>query len=148
MSGAREQESVQLGFERARLAAELGKWATALALLRSCVHMQTDRPEMLGLYGYCLARLGQQLEEARDACQRAVDAQPWVAEHHAHLGFVYHTAGLAQRARRSYDAALVLDPEHELARTGRDALAAREGTSRLRAWLRRTRRCAAQPPSA
>jgi tetratricopeptide (TPR) repeat protein len=142
---ALEQRHVQLGFERARLAADMQKWATAVALLRSGLESEPDRADCLSLYGYCLARLGERLEEARTACRRAVDVQSYVAAHHAHLGFVYRTAGLEALAAQHFDTALRLDPANELAAECAGAAHVRSWRGRVRQRLQRLWRRGAPP---
>src|SRR6187397_1774291 len=110
--------SSRRGLERARLAAAMGKWQTAVLLLRERLQDATSDAEFLGLYGWCLARAGGDLEAARDACRRAVDMQPYVAHQHARLGDVYRAAGLRRCARDCFHAALGLDPQQTLALAG------------------------------
>jgi Flp pilus assembly protein TadD len=126
--------SQRRGLERARLAAAMGKWQTAVLLLRERLHEAATDAEFLGLYGWCLARAGGDLEAARDACRRALDMQPYVAHQHARLGDVYRAAGLRRRAADCFHAALSLDPAQTLAHDGLAALAA---PPRWRAWLQR-----------
>lgn len=129
--------SQRRGLERARLAAAMGKWQTAVLLLRERLHDAAGDAEFLGLYGWCLARAGGDLAAARDACRQAVDMQPYVAHQHARLGDVYRTAGLRRPARDCFHAALSLDPSQALAHDGLAALAA---PPRWRTWLQRALR--------
>jgi tetratricopeptide (TPR) repeat protein len=122
----------------------MGKWSLAAALLQSCLQTHPDRGECLSLYGYCLARLGR-LDEARSVCRRAVDMQSYVAEHHAHLGFVYQLAGLAPRALHCYRAALRLDSTNETALHGIALLQVRSWRARLRRWWRDVARPRSRP---
>jgi tetratricopeptide (TPR) repeat protein len=126
-----------LGLERARLAAEMGKWETAVVLLRDRAGDGNADAEVLGLYGWCLAHAGGDLDTARDACRRAVDMQPYVAHQHARLGDVYRAAGLGRHAADCFHAALALDPTQTLARDGLVAVAIAPG---WRSWLQRAAR--------
>jgi Flp pilus assembly protein TadD len=114
-----------LALRRARLALAMGKWRAAASLLRAAVAADPAPPEALALYGYCLARLGEDLEPARDACARAVAMEPHVAEHHACLAVVYDQLGLERMAAASRATALRLDPAQELAREGNGVPASR-----------------------
>jgi tetratricopeptide (TPR) repeat protein len=123
--------------ERARLAAEMGKWSTALALLGEGGEAAGCEPEAWSLWGLCVARTGGDLEAARDACRRAIDAEPYAAQHHARLGEVYAALGLVPLASEFRRAALRLDPTEP---TASAALVTRVRAARARRWLRRALR--------
>ena len=131
----------QRSLERAQLAAEMGKWPTALLLARTALDAVPDEPGALSLYGLCLAHTGGDLATALAACRRAVESQPYAAQWHAHLGAVYRAAGLAPQAAACFRAALSLDPREPLAA---QALEGRGRAARLRDWLGR-RRAALRP---
>jgi tetratricopeptide (TPR) repeat protein len=122
--------------ERIRLAVSMGKWATARALLDAARAEAPEHPEILGLWGWVLARTGGDLEAAHAACRRALEAQPYVAHHHGRLGEVYRALGLAPQAATCYAAALRLDPDEPLSRAAL-APAAPPRRPRLRAWIGR-----------
>jgi tetratricopeptide (TPR) repeat protein len=131
--------------ERARLAASMGKWQAAVRLLAERLESAAGDAEALGLYGWCLSQSGGDLEAARDACRRAVDMQPYVAQQHARLGHVYLAAGLARRAAACFDTALGLEPEQGLALEGRALLDDATHGARWRNWLRRAARHGSEP---
>lgn len=137
----REATRSHLGLERARLAVAMGKWSTALAILRAALVEAPDHPDLLGLHGYVLAERGDDLEAARDACSRAVAMQPYAAHLHAYLGAVYRAAGLEAQARDSFQTALRLDPAQSVACAALGATSASGATPpqrhRWRAWLQR-----------
>ena len=134
------ERHARLALERARLAAGMGKWTTALVLLRAALQAEPDHPESLSFFGYCLAGAGEDLEAARHACRRALDMQPHVAAHHARLGCVYRAAHLERRAHECFRQALRLDPAEDVALAGLAALAARPLLVRLRERWRAARR--------
>lgn len=55
------------------------------------------------------------IEEAKDAYQRAVDADPRHSDAHVNLGRLLHEQGAAAAAEAHYRAAVEVDPEHETA---------------------------------
>jgi tetratricopeptide (TPR) repeat protein len=55
------------------------------------------------------------LEQARDAYERALRADPSHADAHVNLGRLLHEANAPAAAERHYRAALEADPEHETA---------------------------------
>jgi tetratricopeptide (TPR) repeat protein len=120
----------QRSLERAQLAAAMAKWPTALVLVRAALDAAPDEPAALALYGLCLTRTGGDSSAALDACRRAVESQPYVAQWQAYLGVVYRAAGLATQSAACFRAALSLDPQEPLAT---QALAA---SSRMASWRR------------
>lgn len=130
--------STPLALRRARLALTMGKWRTAAGLLRAAAAAEPPLAEALALYGYCLAQLGDDLEQARDACARAVAMEPHVAQHHACLATVYRRLGLERLAMASFDTALRLDPAQEIAARECSALNSASWLVRVRTRLQRT----------
>jgi Flp pilus assembly protein TadD len=127
-------------FERARLALDMGKASTAVTLLRGCLAVEPDQPEYLGLFGLALCRAGEDVQRARQACERAVTDRPDDPVLHTQLGMVLERLRDHEAARRAYERALELDPQHTLARNGLDALARRRSRFGLRSLLRLLRR--------
>lgn len=144
-TGSGDAASAIRSLERARLAASMDKWPTALHLVRATLAVLPDDPAALSLYGLALARSGGDLADAIDACRRAVESQPDAAAWHAHLGEAYRIAGLLPQAAACYRAALALDPQEPLAAR---ALALRGRTARWRAWFARVTQRRATPPPA
>lgn len=131
-----------LGLERARLAISMGKWMTARVLLEDHLNDRPEDPEARSLYGLCLARTGGDLESAREACQRAIDAQPFAAHHRARLAEVYAVLGLVRRAEACTRDATLLDPTPA---TIDSSITPQRPRSRFRSWLRRLRRHVSRP---
>jgi len=141
-SGSGTHPRTALGLERARLAVAMGKWMTARALLEDLLVERPDDFEAHSLHGLCLVRTGGDLEAAREACQRAIDAQPFAAHHRARLAEVYAALGLARRAETCTEDAQRLDP------ASTTVVGVAEGAApRSRSWLRRLRRRASRPLS-
>jgi len=74
-----------------------------------------NEPEYQSMYGYVLALSGDNLHKARDLCRRAVQAEPYNADYHARLGFVYQQAGLTKTADECFATALAYDQQQEIA---------------------------------
>ena len=85
-------------------------------MLRVIVKTIPNESEYQSKYGFVLANLGGGLHKARDLCRRAVEADPFNADYHAQLGFVYFQAGLGKTANECFRTALSYDPEHAVAR--------------------------------
>lgn len=102
-------------FMKAEALMETGETEKALMALRAIVKAVPNDPEYQSVYGYLLAQTGEKLHEARDACRRALAAEPYNAEYHARLGYVYLRAGLQNSARQCAEKALEINPRLPLA---------------------------------
>lgn len=102
-------------FMKAEALMETGETDKALTALRAIVKAVPNDPEYQSVYGYLLAQTGEKLHEARDACRRALAAEPYNAEYHARLGYVYLRAGLQNSARQCAEKALEINPKLPLA---------------------------------
>lgn len=102
-------------FMKAEALMDTGESDKALTALRAIVKAVPNDPEYQSVYGYLLAQTGEKLHEARDACRRALAAEPYNAEYHARLGFVYLKAGLQNSARQCAEKALEINPRLPLA---------------------------------
>jgi curved DNA-binding protein CbpA len=87
----------------------------AAEVLRVINKTVPNEAEYQSKYGYVLALQGDNLHKARDLCRRAVQAEPFNADFHAQLGFVYLQAGLVKTSQECFRTALAYDPTHELA---------------------------------
>jgi DnaJ-class molecular chaperone len=62
--------------------------------------------------GMAVIRAGGPLDEARAACERAIQMEMYNPEHYLSLGIIYQTAGLDDKARAQYKEAIKWDPKN------------------------------------
>ncbi len=110
-----EVRDARKAFSRVRPLLDQEDYERAADVLRVIVKTVPNEPEYQSTYGYVLALSGENLHKARDLCRRAVEAEPYNADFHAHLGFVYLQAGLAKTAEECFATALAYDQQQELA---------------------------------
>jgi curved DNA-binding protein CbpA len=110
-----EERNARLAFMKAEELIEAGFVDKAIQLMDAVVRTIPDQAEYQSLYGYALALNGERLHRARDACRRALEADPHNPDFHAHLGYVYLRAGLKQTAQTCFQAALDMNPMHRVA---------------------------------
>ena len=136
---ARQLAEARTSFEKARLALEMGKARLAVTLLESCLDVETDHPEYLGLWGYSQTLIGGNLKAALDACERAIAARSYDATLHAQLGTVLQECGRQHEARQCFENALQKDPQNKLAKTQLQALGDTNRGFSFTIWLRSLR---------
>lgn len=110
-----EERDARKAYSRIDTLMEQGDFERAAEVLRVIVKTIPNDPEYQSKYGYVMANLGGSLHKARDMCRRAVEAEPYNADYHAQLGFVYLQAGLTKTAMDCFDTALSYDPGHSMA---------------------------------
>ena len=137
---AHELSQARANFEKARLALEMGKARLAVTLLQSCLSIEADHPEYLGLWGYSQTLIGGNLKAAQDACERAVAARSYDATLYAQLGCVLQASGRTESARHCYENALIKDPQQKLAKAQLQSLIKQSDGFSLKTMLRRLRR--------
>lgn len=110
----------------ARASSRLG---ASLADLAAAAQLEPSSSWVLSEYGRSLALNGSD-EEALAQAGRAVEANPSDAEAQAVLGIVANSAGDPELARRAFEAALALNPNHALALTGLAGIAGEDERAR------------------
>jgi curved DNA-binding protein CbpA len=115
-AAAKEQDKdARRAYLHAQQLIEQGDAGRAVEILRVLVKTVPDNLAYQSLYGYALSIKGRKLHTARDLCRRAVEAEPYNSDFHAHLGCVYVRAGLGRTAQSCFEEALRWDPNHPLA---------------------------------
>ncbi|MFZ5469530.1 MAG: DnaJ domain-containing protein [Myxococcota bacterium] len=104
---ARAQEEL----DKAAEAEALGELEAAVAAYKTASNLDPSLAAPAVKAARLLLHLGDS-KDARTFAQRAVDAAPKVAEHHALLGEVLLAAGSKVLAKRQFEEALKLDPQH------------------------------------
>ena len=110
-----EERNAHLAYVKSEDLIRHGDVDKAIQLMDAVVRTIEDQPEYFSLYGYALALNGERLHQARDACKRAVEMEPYNADFHAHLGYVYLRAGLRQTAEKCFAKALEMNPGQPVA---------------------------------
>jgi tetratricopeptide (TPR) repeat protein len=110
-----EIRDARKAFSRIPTLLEHEDYDRAVEVLRVIVKTVPNEAEYQSMFGYVLALGGQNLHKARDYCRRAVQSDPYNADFHAQLGFVYLRAGLTRTAQECFDTALTYDPQQKIA---------------------------------
>ena len=110
-----EVRDARKAFARVKPLLDQEDYERANEVLRVIVKTVPNEPEYQSMYGYVLALSRENLHKARDLCRRAVQAEPYNADFHAQLGFVYMQAGLTKTAEECFATALAYDQHQPLA---------------------------------
>jgi tetratricopeptide (TPR) repeat protein len=99
-----------LFFSRAICHERLDQWPQAEADFRKALDLNPGRPEVLNYLGYSYVDRGENLDEALDLIQQAVDAQPRAGYIIDSLAWAYFRLGRYEEALAPMEKASVLEP--------------------------------------
>jgi len=89
-----------------------GEVFTAIQSLRWAVNLAPQNPRYHTWLGVALMRTKKRLHEAEEHCKTAIALDYNNAQYYVHLGQVYRTGHLAEKAKKQFETALRLDPKH------------------------------------
>jgi tetratricopeptide (TPR) repeat protein len=91
-------------------------YATALTALERAIHCDPKKADYYYLMGVCQTRIPTLKREAEKNLLKAVEMEPWNAEHYAALGLLFYSERLNSRAESYFRKALDKEPGHTMAR--------------------------------
>ena len=116
--------------EQARSNYRLGKslydqkaYPMALSALEEAVRLDPKKAAYFHQLALCQIKEPGLRHNAEKNLQKAIELEPWNAEHHAALGMLYYLAKMNARAESSFRQALSFDPENTMAKKGLEKIA-------------------------
>lgn len=91
-------------------------FATSISALERAIHSDPKKPDYYYLLGVCQSRIPSLKREAETNLLKAVEMEPWNAEHYAALGMLFYSEKLLTRAESYFRKALDKEPSHAIAR--------------------------------
>ena len=85
---------------------------SGIEALRWAVNLAPQNPRYHTWLGVALMRTKKRLHEAEEHCKAAIALENSNAQYHVHLGQVYRTGRLFDKARHQFETALRLDPKN------------------------------------
>lgn len=124
--------------ERARSHYKMGKslyeqkaYSMAISALEEAILLDPTRADFLLLLGRIQAKLPELRRKAEQNFQKAIEMEPWNAEHFAAMGLLFYLEKLNHRAESYFKKALQLEPDHVLAKRKLAEIAPQEDKSLL-----------------
>lgn len=109
-------KSADVRFRQAKTLFNAGRFEEAAFLLEEAIRLQDAKGDYYLLLAMAEARVPALSKKAEHDYLKAIELESWNAEPHVGLGVLYKNAGLATRARKEFERALELEPEHRLAK--------------------------------
>jgi curved DNA-binding protein CbpA len=112
--------NAEIRFRQGKTLFNQGRYEEALALLEEAVRLKDDKGDYYLLLAMAESKVPDLSKKAERNFLRAIEIEAWNPEAYVGLGYLYKREGLALRARKQFEKALELDPEHKAARQGLD----------------------------
>ncbi len=103
-------------FRQGKFLFNQARYDEALVFLEQAVRLSKDRASYFLLLAMTQEKLYAYRKEAEKNYLRAIKLEPWNAESYAGLGLLYKREGLHIKARKQFEKALQIDPDHRIAK--------------------------------
>jgi curved DNA-binding protein CbpA len=103
-------------FRQGKFLFNQARYEEALVFLEQAVRLYREKASYFLLLAMTQAKLHVYRKEAEKNFIRALKLEPWNAEVYAALGLLYKKEGLLIKAKKQFEKALQIDPDHRIAR--------------------------------
>lgn len=107
-------QEAETKFRKGKTLYDEEKYEDALILLGEAVRIMKDKGSYYLLLALTESKIPSLHKKAEKDFIRAVTLEPWNAEAYIGLGLLYKKAGLKVKAKKHFEKALSLDPDHEV----------------------------------
>lgn len=108
-------KKAEIKFRQGKTLYDIGKHEDALILLEEAVRLTGSKGSYYLLLAMAESKIPLFSKKAERDFLRAIRLESWNAEGYVGLGLLYKQEGLLVRARKQFEKALILDPEHKIA---------------------------------
>ncbi len=113
-------KNAEIRFRQGKTLFSQGRYEEAQGLLEEAVRLKDDKGDYYLLLAMAESKVPSLSKKAERNFLRAIEIEAWNPEAYVGLGYLYKKEGLALRARKQFEKALEIDPEHNAARQGLD----------------------------
>jgi tetratricopeptide (TPR) repeat protein len=113
-------KNAEIRFRQGKTLFSQGRYEEAQVLLEEAVRLKDDKGDYYLLLAMAESKVPSLCKKAERNFLRAIEIEAWNPEAHVGLGYLYKKEGLALRARKQFERALEIDPDHKAARQGLD----------------------------
>jgi len=103
-------------FRQGKFLFSQARYDEALVFLEQAVRLSKDKASYFLLLAMTQEKLHAYRKEAEKNFLKAIKLEPWNAESYAGLGLLYKREGLHIKARKQFERALQIDPDHRIAK--------------------------------
>jgi curved DNA-binding protein CbpA len=113
-------KNAEIRFRQGKTLFGQGRYEEAQVLLEEAVRLKDDKGDYYLLLAMAESKVPNLSKKAERNFLRAIEIEAWNPEAYVGLGYLYKKEGLALRARKQFEKALEIDPDHKAARQGLD----------------------------
>jgi curved DNA-binding protein CbpA len=111
-----QAKEADIRFRQGKTLFDQARYDEALIFLEQAVRLSQDKAKYFLLLAMTQARLHVYRKEAEKNFIKATKLEPWNAEAFAGLGLLYKREGLHIKAKKQFERALQIDPDHRIAK--------------------------------
>jgi len=109
-------KNAEIRFRQGKTLFTRGRFEEAIVLLEEAVRRRNDKGDYYLLLAMAESKIPAMRKKAEMNFLIAIKLEPWNPEGFIGLGFLYKQEGLLARAKKQFEKALEIDPEHQTAR--------------------------------
>ena len=119
ISPERKKDAVkeaEIKFRQGKTLYDRGMYEDAMVILEEATRMMKEKGSYFLLLALTESKIPAYHKRAEEHFMRAIKLDPWNPEAHVGLGLLYKKSGLVVKAKKRFERALSLDPDHPIAR--------------------------------
>ncbi len=128
-------KKAEIKFRQAKTLYSQARYDEALVLLEEAIRLKRNKGDYYLLLALAESRISDLHRKAEADFLRAIDLNPWSAEGYVGLGLLYKQEGLLTKAKKQFQRALEIDPDHQVARKELEVLDKGEKKTGLKSLL-------------
>lgn len=109
-------KAAEVKFRQGKTLYESGRYQDALPFLEEAVRLQGNKGRYFLLLALAQARIPDYQRKSEENFVKSIKFEPWNAEGYVGLGLLYKKEGLMVKAKKQFEKALGIDPDHKIAR--------------------------------
>jgi len=109
-------KNAETRFRQGKTLFDRGHYEAAISLLEDAIRLKSDKGDYYLLLALAQSKISTFSKKAEHNFLHSLELEPWNPEGYVGLGFLYKHEGLLARAKKQFEKALEIDPEHEIAK--------------------------------
>jgi len=108
-------KAAEVKFRQGKTLYDQGQYQKAMVFLEEAVNLQGDKGQYFLLLALTQSKIPSLLRKSEENFLRSIHFEPWNAEGYVGLGMLYKKEGLFIKAKKRFEKAISIDPDHRIA---------------------------------
>lgn len=109
-------KNAEISYRQGKTLFRQGRFEEAVSLMEEAVRLKDDKGDYYLLLAMAQAKIPALSKKAEKSYSKAIEFEPWNPEGLVGLGLLYKKEGLLARAKKQFERAVEVDPEHKIAK--------------------------------